>query len=434
MNKVIRKAFALGVAAMMLLSTATAFAADGLEVIRSAGPVDEAVSDAAVAGKAVSKQAFGKLPSGAKTIKTDGWVSSLSVNDVNALSSVYEDDPDSYDTLILSGGSRYEVWFLKPATSGKLWFNAGVYADSGSAAQIVFGSYDSSNDSVTALSGVKKIEPGSSFEKMGCVDVKANSTYCFVIYSEQPGHAGVFAYIFPYAERTLRSGKWMISSGAKGSSNAVSTVTYKVVAPKTGYMDVYLDAAGRSANTTGKVTLLSKSRRAVSSTLSFNKASQMGYAVFGVKKGATYYVKVSGCSGTAAEQYVYGVEYKVTAGKIRSNTRRSKSIKLKRKGKAVKTVIPANGKSGKGWYKFKVTKKRKTQIRVNAANVKSGSLKITVYCGKKKVATAKVAKGMINTFTVTHSTTKGKAKRGTYYAVITKSAKANGQYSIKFLK
>ena len=41
---------------------------------------------------------------------------------------------------------------------------------------------------------------------------------------------------------------------------------------------------------------------------------------------------------------------------------------------------------------------------------------------------------MINTFTVTHSTTKGKAKRGTYYAVITKSAKANGQYSIKFLK
>lgn len=433
MNKAMRKVLALGIAVMMLLGTATAFAADGLEVSEQTGPADKA-ADLQMPGRAVSNQAFGKLPSEEKTIKTDGWVKAMTVSSVTALGTVYADSEDSYAKLRLSGGSNYEVWFVKPGASGKLWFNAGVYANSDGAASIVFGTYNSTSKTITTLTNVKTIEPGNGYSKMGCVDVKANTTYCFAIYSEQPGYAGVFAYVFPYAERTLTNGTWMISSGARGSSNAVSTVTYKVIAPKTGYMDVYLDAAGRSANTVGKVTLLNKSRRVVSSTLSFNKASKTGYAVFGVKKGAMYYIKVAGCTGTAAEQFVYGVKYKVTAGKKRSNTKRSRSITLKRKGKAVKTVIPANGKSGKGWYKFKVTKKRKTQIRVNATNVKSGSLKLTVYCGKKKVATAKVVKGKINTFTVTHSTTWGKAKRGTYYAVITKSAKANGQYSVKFLR
>ncbi len=425
MNKAMRKVLALGVAAMMLLSTATAFAADGLEVSTSAGSADNAAY-MQMPGRAVSKQAFGKLPSGAKIIKAESNKATTLNYDTD--SPVILKAP--YDA---NQSGHYTTYPFTSNTSGKMY----VYAypsDSNASTKDITIVLGTTSDEIINIQKSMILKQSQMTYAFGGIDVVQGKEYSLGIGCQDAGELNVGVYVYSYAERNLTEGTWMISSGARGSSNAVSTVTYKVIAPKTGYMDVYLDAAGRSANTTGKVTLLNKSRRAVSSTLSFNKASKTGYAVFGVKKGATYYIKVAGCTGTAAEQFVYGVKYKVTAGKKRSNTKRSRSITLKRKGKAVKTVIPANGKSGKGWYKFKVTKKRKTQIRVNATNVKSGSLKITVYCGKKKVATAKVVKGKINTFTVTHSTTWGKAKRGTYYAVITKSAKANGQYSVKFLR
>ena len=62
MNKAMRTILALGVAVMMLLGTATAFAADGLEVSEQTGPADKA-ADLQMPGSAVSKQAFGKLAS-----------------------------------------------------------------------------------------------------------------------------------------------------------------------------------------------------------------------------------------------------------------------------------------------------------------------------------------------------------------------------------
>lgn len=438
MKNIMRKVLALGVAAAMMLSTATAFAADGMDVSMSVEPASKAeVSDLADRSfsESANLPAFGKMAAGAKTVKSSSYVKVWTVNDEATLGTINADDIEDYTNLEISGNSGYDVFLVKPSATGKLWFNAGVYADSKAPVDIIFGTYQSSTNSITNLpQKTWSIEVSSAYSNMGCIDVKANTTYCFGVHSDQQAFVGLLPYVFPYSERLLTQNKWMVSSGVKGSNNAISTITYKVVAPKSGYMDVYLDAVGKSANTTGSVTLLNKNRKVVSSTLSYNRAKKTGYVVFGVKKGATYYIKVANCYGTAAERAIYGVKYIVTKGKIRANTKRSKSIKLKRKAKYTVTTAPAKTKGGKDWYKFKVTKKRKTQVRIDATNVKSGTMKVTCYAGKKKIATKTVVKGKVNTFTITHSTTYGKANRGTYYIVIQKSAKMNGQYRIKYLK
>lgn len=88
----------------------------------------------------------------------------------------------------------------------------------------------------------------------------------------------------------------------------------------------------------------------------------------------------------------------------------------------------------KQWYKFKVPKKQKTVLKVNAANIKSGSAKLILYYGKKKIGSSTISKGYKYTFKITNGTTYGKANKGTYYAVISTSAKCSGQYKIQYSK
>ena len=123
-----------------------------------------------------------------------------------------------------------------------------------------------------------------------------------------------------------------------------------------------------------------------------------------------------------------------TKATARSNTKKSKAKKLTRKASYISTVMLANNKSGNQWYKFKVTKKRTTKISVDTIRVKSGTVKMTVYCGKKKIDTVTLSNGVRKPYTITYSTTWGKAKRGTYYVKIHKSKKATGQYRIKYVK
>ncbi|MDO4860160.1 MAG: hypothetical protein Q4A48_03975 [Bacillota bacterium] len=130
------------------------------------------------------------------------------------------------------------------------------------------------------------------------------------------------------------------------------------------------------------------------------------------------------------------LRYKIQDQKspVRKNTKKRKAVKLKRKGAWKKTVLLGNNRAGNQWYKFKVTKKRTTKISVDTIRVKSGTVKMTVYCGKKKIDTVTLSNGVRKPYTITYSTTWGKAKRGTYYVKIHKSKKATGQYRIKYVK
>lgn len=432
MNTMMKKCLAIAVALAMVLSTGSVFAADGLSDISVSGLNDgaakvvEPTTGGTVVKTAPAKPGM-KASKAGKTVKANDPTIAKGLNYTT-------DDPnvDVYGVQGL-GSDRVEFWTVKVTATGKLWVDAGVRNDGAGPMEVYVTNSNPANGFTYQGYYCSSLSPGNVVNGLAGFDVKAGQTVWICIASDYAGAAIVSPYVIPYSERTLPAGKEMITSGAKGSGNADSAATYKIVPAKSGYIDVYLEAAGVTT-ATGKVTLMNSSRKVVSDTLSYTQKSSTNYVVFGVKKGQTYYLKVTGCKGIASKYYIYGISYKVTAGKIRANTKKSKSIKLKRKGSAVKTTIAAKGKSGKDWYKIKVTKKRATQVSVNAVNIKSGSVKMTVYYGKKKVGSTTIKKGKKNKITITHSTTYGKAKRGTYYVVISKSARANGQYSIKYVK
>lgn len=429
MKNIMRKVLALGVAAAMTLSTATAFAADGGAVQSGIKATTAGGEKAAVTQPALGIDnpiTFGLAADfkGGKALKADGDYSAIPVN--------YEADAKKLDSDIVTYGAQpsgtYDYCLITAKSTGKMYIVLQTDPANSAGVTVALGTRSGSQ---FLISKTTYLAADATNEGFGCIDVTAGQTYILGFQSSSAGRIAFAPYIYSYATRALPAGKAMMSSGVKGSSNAASTVLYKITPAKSGYIDVVLSNGGA---TYGKVTLLNSSKRAVSSTLSYNSKSKTGYVVFGVKKGKTYYLKVTGCTGLYSNQYMYAILYKATAGKIRANTKRSKSIKLKRKAKYTVTTAPAKTKGGKDWYKFKVTKKRKTQVRIDATNVKSGTMKVTCSAGKKKIATKTVVKGKVNTFTITHSTTYGKANRGTYYIVIQKSAKMNGQYRIKYLK
>ena len=330
----------------------------------------------------------------------------------------------------------YDVFYTYTVgvkTSGKLFFDAIAGNGNSGYVKVVVGTRGSESGTISYSTNYGSLAPGQSKMGIGGIDVTAGKTYLIGFSSTYAGTAKVRGYVYSYKNnRFLKAGKMMLSSGYKGSST--SAVRYKIKPTKSGYITVALKEYGYS-DTSGDVQLLNKKKKAVSDKLWYYTGSSGYKAVFGVKKGVTYYLKVTDTCGSYGNCYKYSVKYKVTKSPIRKNTKKNKSVKLKRKGSWKKCVVLANNKTGNQWYKFKVTKKRTTIIKVDAKNVKSGTLEASVYRGKKKIgSTQTLYNGQVNPLKVTYSTTYGKANRGTYYLKIHKSKKATGQYKIKYLK
>ena len=443
MKKTTARILAVAVAVMMVFGTATVFADDGMAAtsndklikgIESFEGHENAGAPQSAADMDTTKAA---AQPGVKAVK--GKATKDAGDPTIAKGINYSTDKPNVDVYLVqgTGTQNFEFYSVKANATGTLWVDALSADDSEGPMEVYVQKTSPTNPpSGTAAFNpvgnyISSLSPGYYVERLGGIDVTAGQTVWIDVSSDYAGRLAVQPYVIPYSTRTLPAGKAMLASGVKG--NTYSQAMFKIEPSKSGYIDVGLKA-NEVKTTNAKVTLLNKNKKVVSSTLPFTTGSKTKYVVFGVKKGQTYYLKVTNCNVVASGIYAYAIQYKVTAGKIRSNTKKSKSVTLKRKGKYVKTTLPANGKKGSNWYKFKVTKKRATQIRVDATNVKSGSLKITVYCGKKKVASTSVTKGKINTFRITYSTTYGKAKKGKYYVKISKTAKTNGQYRIKYLK
>lgn len=129
---------------------------------------------------------------------------------------------------------------------------------------------------------------------------------------------------------------------------------------------------------------------------------------------------------TSAE-YVARYGKKAYTGKYATKKSKAKSIKRKKSKTNVLTASDAKKKTH--WYKFKVTKKRKTQIKINTYN-SSGSMTMTLYKGKKKMNSRKLSYPGYVTFT-----SYGKLSKGTYYVKITKNTKnTSGKYIVKYVK
>lgn len=269
--------------------------------------------------------------------------------------------------------------------------------------------------------------------------VTAGRTYYILIksanYSEVPAQMSVRAKCYSFqTSRTLEAGtKYTLASGKDASGNTTTT-WFKVKAAKTGVMAVSFKEYG-SDYAYAKMGLYNSKKKAVSETISYYGTNEKIY--FGVKKGSTYYLKISDCFGTSSECNAYGVRYKITAATDRNLVKKAKAKKLVRKAKATNTLFTASTTKSTDWYKFYVSAKRKTQIKIDTSQMSSGELYVTVYRGTKKVGRMQTIDVTYNkgaNYTLTYGKTYGKANKGTYHIKIQKSKNASGKYSVRYVK
>lgn len=241
---------------------------------------------------------------------------------------------------------------------------------------------------------------------------------------------GCRAKLFTTGQRTLNQGtsKWTTVSSINKDKETKAT-WFKVKPDRTGVMSVSLKCYGYD-NNNGYVTLYNKDKKVLSDKVYYSDKK----VNFGVKKNVTYYIKVENCYGSYTYNYKIGVKYGMTERTDRAIGTKDKAKTLKRKADATNTLFVASRSTSTDWYKFKVTSKRETVISFNASTIRSGTIKLTVYCGKKKIGEATVYPGDSGDYYITNGTTWQKANAGTYYVKVVKDKKASGKYSIRYKK
>ncbi len=339
--------------------------------------------------------------------------------------------------LAVSGTDVYNCWSISTKAAGKLYVDVAAHSDNDASVQVVVGKFNSGTGQITYSGSPRYISAGSTVQGIGGdyygVDVKAGQTWWIGVKTSSSSGAVVAAtaYVVPYGIRNLKAGQVLLTSGKKGDGKD-SAALFRIKPTKSGYITVTLNEGGMDKSA-GYVTLLNKNKRAVSDKLWYYQGSKYSYVVFGVRKGTTYYLRVNDCYGTSEYRYAYAIKYTTKLATLRTNVTKRKAVNLKRKAKFISTAMPATGKKSNQWYKFRVPKKQKTVIVIDATKVKSGkNATITFYAGSSKIASSTISNGSTNTFTLTHSTTYGQANPGLYYFKITKPAKTNGAYRIRY--
>lgn len=326
-----------------------------------------------------------------------------------------------------------------------------------------FRSYFYSAEDKTLKSGnwqaIAKTRSADRYYKMvipsdGNVKIEASGSQAIYVCSENKAVKYGFIHLMddPYNDRTtelyLKAGTYYIRTcGASGASNirythyAVGKSPYTVSDKQTFY--VY-PAGGSSyvyikytAKVTGyitlskmdqyesNVTLCNSKRKALSSEGWMNgKISSTKKLVYGVRKNATYYFRISSSSNEHKQIF------RLTAVKVKENSgaKKSKAVTLK-SGKTVKGTIQA-GSSAADWYKFKVTKKKKVAIKIKGSS--NDKLRITVYNSRGKKLIAGTC--MQNNYSIVVNWFKGpKLAKGTYYIKVSRdNTKSSGYYSLKW--
>lgn len=157
-------------------------------------------------------------------------------------------------------------------------------------------------------------------------------------------------------------------------------------------------------------------------------ATDSRVAVYGVKKG-TYYIKVSG-----EDNYSLAAAVEKTTNKGGTSKKKATTISQK---KTIKGVMPAGEKStATDWYKFKVTKNKVLQIKLDTAN--NGMFQFWLYGPSYKNGIwIDSLENEGGTYYSINSLTKKKVKvaKGTYYIKVKRSTydkKSSGIYSIRW--
>lgn len=358
----------------------------------------------------------------------------------------------SFESVSLQSGYYYIIPITAENT-GWMWFDYQVTGSAGTTSQVTIEVTDEENATIfeesngsgeygsyVSTQGVYTV--GGSDKNMGPVYINKGEVYYAIVVnwgdSSQPDvSVGLRAKVYTTGSRTLYQGtsKWTYASGMNKSGDGYSTVYFKVTPDRTGVMTVSLKEFGYHSayGSSGTVTLLNSSKKALSNEVTYNSKVSGSRVYFGVKKGVTYYLKVTNCCGNEAYNYKYGIQYGMTSRTDRAIGSKSSAKKLTRKADATNTLFVASTSNSTDWYKFTVTSKRATRITINTSSIKSGSLIVTVYKGSTKIGTDTIpASYNGQTYDITYGTTYGKANSGTYYVKVVKGTKASGKYSIRY--
>ncbi|MBQ5440819.1 MAG: hypothetical protein IIU36_00960 [Firmicutes bacterium] len=353
-------------------------------------------------------------------------------------------DKPAYSSFLPAGYSDINYYAFTATATGKAWFDIAAQSSNTGKVAAVMGktkdeiyAYFSENTANSTIPAI--VDPSGTKTSVGGLDVEKGKTYYIGLFGEYENlNVKLKTYIYAYSSRLLKpQSSFLLSSVVTGKSWDYSTIKYKIVPPKTGVMTVTLKAYNASFSQ-GDVKLL-RDGKAFSAKLTYNSDKSFYKVHFGVKKGKTYYLKVSDIyvdpNTTAIKGFKYGIKYSIKGVTQRNISKKSKAKTLKRKATATSTLFVANGSTENDWYKFTVTSKRKTQFKINAEMMTKGSddkLTITAYKGSNKIGTATLPAGYSDTFTITYGTTTGKASKGTYYIKVHRNSKLSGKYTIKY--
>lgn len=274
--------------------------------------------------------------------------------------------------------------------------------------------------------------------------VNAREKYTMIIGPEDDDSEDKFTVKFrakvytTQPQRKLPAGtsRWTVVSGLSDVSENdtnYSTTYFKVKAEETGRMAVALKCFGMDVSC-GAITLCNSEKQTISDTVKYDSSDNKAKVYFGVKKGRTYYLKVTDCKGVKNEGYSYGIRYSISKATDRALSSKSDAKALVRKGSAVSSLFIASTGTSTDWYKFKVTSKSTPNVKLSVSGIKSGYISISFYQGSQKIGSTYKLTPERGNKTYKLSSNGQKLNTGTYYVKVVKSKYASGKYAIKYVK
>lgn len=214
------------------------------------------------------------------------------------------------------------------------------------------------------------------------------------------------------------------TSAVTRDDNFYFTSTYyvKIKAKKTGLLAI------KPSTSYMKMCLLNGSKKALSEEAYFSTADN---ATYGIKKGSTYYLKI-----TCSDRAKYTMKF--TSINEKSGSKKSKAAKLSKKNKLYYGTLLA-GSNTADWYKIKLNSGKKIYVYFKPQT--SDGLKISFYGtdGKRigyEDSLSELYNGRQQKYTIYQSDWAGgkyDLNAGTYYVKVVRASKySSGSYSIKW--
>ncbi|MCR5736770.1 MAG: hypothetical protein K6G64_03875 [Eubacterium sp.] len=255
--------------------------------------------------------------------------------------------------------------------------------------------------------GEKQTSGHFNAEKAGTYYLKISSNS----YKETYTNSATISMIYvSNSEKTVTSGKKYFLA-AKSNSDVQY---FKYTAKATGFVTV--SAPGKY----GCYSEFLNSKKSVISEKEYLSSTNKWTTIYAVKKGQTYYVKVSALY--PGEIHLLSVNQKAVKEKSGKSKKKAKALKAK---KAAKGTVQIGEKGD--WYKLKLKKKKALTIMLKVAE--QNDLKISLYNSKgKRIDRAAVVGTGTNTFKVTYGSTFQKANKGTYYLKVERNTKKSSGY------